>query len=500
MKDFKGVEYGSIASNARNSSPNRVSLMTDNYSPSFEAPTRVSSITVGVFNVLNTCVGGGTLSVPYAFAKCGWLVASIFVFLSMISTAFSMKLLCTMSRKLGCVSYSDVMEKTLGSVGKRLSTALLFGMLFLVVIAFLVLLKDISGDIVQFFTPEGYILGDRTKNVITIFLTAICFPLMTADQLHSLRFVSYAGTICVSILLISISQEAYSVRQDNTGDSVRWGPVHGSDVFTALPIIFISFLCQFNILGVYSDLHQPTEVNMNAVIDRSMVVAATLFTAFGLAGYLFAHDHTADNILKNFSPRDPSLLIARIGLTLTLLCQLPMVVLPCRQAFYPLMWPEINTAQNRSQHSDRQVVELPHPSSFYGEGASARQGPNRVRSLSGQDTIETSVYVPVDEGFDIVVSNHTSRYTITFILVIVCLFLSQAIPGVSTVWSIAGSTLSIVIAFLLPSYAYLSLWKQLGPSRELDSYVIGAYGLLLLSILLIVLCTFQTMLKLFNPA
>lgn len=497
--------YGSIPTSKRQRYT-KISDLPDNFSPSYDSSDRASSVIVGIFNVLNTCVGGGTLSLPFAFAKCGWGIATLVVIISMICTMFSMRILCILARKLGCATYSDVMEKTLGNVGKRITTALLFGMLFLVIIAFLILMKDIAADIVQFFTPPSFPLTERMKNLITIVLTAICFPLMTADHLHSLRYVSYAGTVCVLILLYSISSEAFAAYKGGVfhEELIRFGPSNLSDIFIGLPIIFISFLCQFNILGVYSDLDNPTDNRMKSVIDISMTVAAVIFTSFGLVGYLFASDHTQDNILKNFSPRNPSLLVARIGLTLTLLCQLPMVVLPCRKAFYPLVWPTLNTAENHSQHRDGRVVELPHPSSFYGEEDNLIRSSSlvtRERCYSASSGIEgpVAVYVPVDEGYDIVVTQSSSRYLLTFGLVILALFLSQAVPGVSTVWSIAGSTLSIIIAFLLPSYAYISLWRQLGPIRDADMYIFGAYSLFGLSIFLIIVCTFQTMLKIFYP-
>jgi amino acid permease len=497
--------YGAIPT-SKKQRYSKISDLPDHYSPSYDSPDRVSSVVVGIFNVLNTCVGGGTLSIPFAFSKCGWGVATTAVFVSMMCTIFSMRLLCTLARKLGCATYSDVMEKTLGNAGKRITTALLFGMLFLVIIAFLVLMKDIAGDIVQFFTPESYVLTDRMKNLIVTVLTALCFPLMTADHLHSLRYISYAGTICVLILLYSIASEAYVGYKEGTlgEEQLRFGPSNSSDIFIGLPIIFISFLCQFNVIGVFSDLNSPNDQNMGRVINISMTVAAVLFTSFGFVGYLFASNHTQDNILKNFSPRDPSLLIARIGLTLTLLCQLPMVVLPCRKAFYPLVWPTLNTAENHSQHIDGRIVELPHPSSFYGEEDNLIKSSSlvtRERCYSASSGMEgtVAVYVPVDEGYDIVVTQSSSRYLLTFGLVVLALFISQAVPGVSTVWSIAGSTLSIIIAFLLPSYAYISLWRQLGASRESDPNVMAAYGLFIFSIFMIIVCTFQTMLKIYNP-
>ena len=534
---YKG--YGTVpTSSSEGKRPSRsykfLSELPDSFSPPFDNEGRVSTVTVGIFNILNTCVGGGTLSLPYAFSKCGWLIATLLCIFSMLCSIFSMKILCTLARKLGCSSYSDIMEKALGYSGKRATSFILFFILILVLIAFLVLLRDIAVAVVEFFTPDNYHLSVQLKNLVTIVLTSVSFPLMTSDNLHALRYVSYAGSICVFILLCTICQKTYTVNVTSPASyehaPVRWGPESASDLFAAIPIIFISFLCQFNVLGVYSDLHRPSTENIDAVINRSMLISATLFTCFGLAGYFFAFDDTADNILNNFSSRDPAVLVARFGLTFTLMCQLPMVMVPCRQALYPLLWPEINTADNHSLNLTDGVVVDSHYSSPGGgltplEGEEESAGFRRLRALSrgnsdailrealayrvrvlsfaenseqAVEALEGATLLPVDRGFDIAVSGASTRYLVTFVLISLALILSETVPGVSTIWSIVGSTLSIAIAFLLPGFSYICTWKKLGPSRQMDDAVLGSYFLIILSAVLITVCTYATLSKLFE--
>lgn len=567
-------DYGTVRTNEKKlySRMRFISDLPDKFTPSFNSEDRVSSVTVGVFNILNTCVGGGTLSLPFAFAKCGWLVATILCLFSMICSMYSMNILCTMARKLGCSSYSDVMEKALGYNGKRLTTAILFFILSLVVIAFLVLLRDIASDVVEFFLPAGYHISSQLKNLITVVLTASSFPLMCSDNLHALRYVSYAGSVCVFILLLTVTHKTYLVNFTDVSSAnqgfapvgpARWGPKTFTDFFTAAPIIFISFLCQFNVLGVYSDLHKPTEANMGQVISVSMGTSAALFIAFGLAGYFFAYDNTADNILNNFPAHDPSVLIARVGLTLTLMCQLPMVMVPCRQALYPLIWPEINTADNHTLNLSEDAVAndlyaSPTQGFTYDE---TNDSTNLIRKCSGnteqsvlqaatsyrkrvlsfgQDTRETdgfgrivtqdsslvaldggyaayrarvlsfatdpeqaqehfsgSTLLPVDRNFDIAITSATSRYLVTLVLVSIAFILAQTVPGVSTVWAIVGSSLGIAVAFLLPAYGYVCVWKNLGSDREVDSSVVVAYVMVGMSMVMIFVCTLQTLIKLF---
>jgi amino acid permease len=85
----------------------------------------------------------------------------------------------------------------------------------------------------------------------------------------------------------------------------------------------------------------PSAEGANFVMTRALCAAALLFFSFGLVGYLFAYDQTSDNILNNFLSNEPGLglLVARVGLMVTLMCQLPMIMLPCRQALFSLLWP-----------------------------------------------------------------------------------------------------------------------------------------------------------------
>jgi hypothetical protein len=79
------------------------------------------------------------------------------------------------------------------------------------------------------------------------------------------------------------------------------------------------------------------------------------------------------------------------------------------------------------------------------------------------------------------------------LLCVVSVTLAVAAPGVSVIWSVAGSSISLVLAFLFPALAYLSLWFQLDAStRKVDIETCGAWVLLLVSISMIVLCTSQS--------
>ena len=433
------------------------------YDPPFNANSRRSTQIVAIFNLLSTIVGGGTLSLPYAFSKCGWLVGSLLTIVSVIISLISLETLCNLSRKLGCSSYSEVMEKSIGKGWADITSYLLIFMLFFVVIAFMVLEKDIAGDILDYFLPGNY--GIQYKSSILIILTIISFPVMIADNLYALRHVSYLGITSVLLLLGVIISKAITINYLNPNlfkEKSHSIPNSIGDILYSLPIILIAFLCQFNVLGVYSNLYQPTSVRMKQVLYVSIPGSGLIYIIFGIGGYLFAYENTFDNILNNFSSQDPSLIIARCGLLFTIICQIPMVVLPCRQS----------------------IIELIHKLST----------DNHNNHLNSNNNNENHKLQPKIDT-KIINNNNKLNYLVTFLLVLSCLLLSELVPGVSTIWSIAGSSVSFVLAFLLPSLAYVR-YKQNLIIENYDFRYYYSRIMIIVSIGMIILCSYQSINKL----
>jgi len=85
-----------------------MSELPDKYEPAYHSLSRRSNLLVAVFNLLSTIVGGGTLSLPYAFSKCGYMGGTILVIGSVFISIISLKTLCILARKHGTTKYSEV--------------------------------------------------------------------------------------------------------------------------------------------------------------------------------------------------------------------------------------------------------------------------------------------------------------------------------------------------------------------------------------------------------
>jgi len=82
--------------------------------PPFSSDQRCSSIVVAIFNLVATIVGGGLLSVPLAFEKCGIILATFLMIFSAVATDRSLYLLCLCSQYTGATSFGEVGRKAFG--------------------------------------------------------------------------------------------------------------------------------------------------------------------------------------------------------------------------------------------------------------------------------------------------------------------------------------------------------------------------------------------------
>lgn len=106
--------------------------------------------------------------------------------------------------------------------------------------------------------------------------------------------------------------------------------------------------------------------------------------------------------------------------------------------------------------------------------------------------------VEVEQGMGVSLDASSVRLGLTLVIISLTLIVSQSLPGVAVVWTVAGSTLTIVICYLLPALAYLSVWRGLGAHREVDWEVLGCGGLVVVGALFMLLCTPQALQNAFS--
>jgi amino acid permease len=322
---------------------------------------------------------------------------------------------------------------------------------------------------------------------------------------------------------------------------ILWWPKSYEDYIYAIPIEAVAFLCHFNVLPMQDELIRPTRARVQKVTHTTLYICSFLYALIALTGYFRFTSSTCGDYLNNFLNADPIATIGRIGLFLTLYCSFPLVILPCRSSFNRLIGllfkskrngndnGNSNGKSNDANESQEENEELGVNQSFENQGSFANDvlspmgsfiadsphwmgapttGNDNInsgvgdtrRSIYGTVRTSTSVTTSPNEKMNLV--NDDSRTTskcrhivVTLLLIVINLILSLKIESVVTIWSIAGSSVAMLISYVGPCMFYIRLRRGV----PCNPRIIAAWFLMFASIILMVLCTWQAVMQLDRP-
>jgi hypothetical protein len=185
-------------------------------------------------------------------------------------------------------------------------------------------------------------------------------------------------------------------------------------------------------------------------------------------------------------------MVGRLGMGLTLSCGTCVVTLPCREAFLSLI-PQI---QKWWSEKSREIDNLVQPSEADALMSMSKEAPLMVKYSSfTSDETEAGIDLeqhqnhifPVEEDLQ---DHDTFVHVVTTIVIATYSFFGAVcVPGVAIVWSVLGSSLGMIIGFIIPCACYLKIRGTKGMKRRTN---FGALALLVFSIVIAVVCTGQT--------
>jgi amino acid permease len=466
----------------------------DRLVPDYHSATRRSTLFPATFNLIATIIGGGVLSLPWAFSQCGIVWATFLMGISATVTDRSLWILCLSARRSGAASYGEVARHGLGETAEVLVAALLVIFLLFVVTAYMVLIRDIwSPILLSLIRASSEFEEDRHEgNLVLAVLVGLLMPFVLQRELHALRFNCYMGFASIAVLCVALCIEAITTNHHNPTEwtiDATGSPSfslqqhsHGiSHVLVAMPIITLAFVSHFNIIPIQNALVDPSRPRIQSLIGSAVGACCFLMYLFGLAGYWCFRDTSEGNILLNLQEENNVWVAAgRIGCGITILFAVPMMVLPCRRNLLELVDCYIefryrdsldayhNNADNNAAHEETQLLSLP---------ADRYQS-----SLESRDHISENLWA------------HTIS---TLLIVCTCYVGAVAAPGVAVVLSLCGSGMAFLIAFILPCTCYLRIAQKYSElPREPVQTLMFAWVLLVVSTLAAVACTVQTLLHL----
>eukprot|EP00941_MAST-03F_sp_MAST-3F-sp1_P003975 g3975.t1 len=512
----------------------RAGKSIDNLSPGWYHPNRRMNRPAAVFSLVSTIVGGGVLSLPFAFSKAGLVLGPLLLLFCGVISDFSIVLLVLCARMSGAASYDGVASAAFGPKAKVLTTWLIFLLTWVCCVAYIILMGDMWTPLVDTFFHLDIVKGSSAHHLLLAAITAFVSPLGVLRTLNALRFTSMLCVVSVIVLGICIGYR--SIEQGDVIHNNGWqitsemlfpeGFLSGS--MFCFPIFSISYLCHFNVLGTHSEMKDPKRTHVRGVIHSTIFICFILYVLVGVLGFFYNVEDTCGDILENFKSNDIVINVGRVGLAATLFFSFPLLVLPCRDALWVLI---SNIRLIRAVGSTDALLDcddLDEADALVGSAIAAdnagrlsldsacsnyapMDGSTRERSSS--DTLLSSVVgvCPIISASISVCGKKadTSKATLVeereteencgemttamraFLSIFVTLssFICAVLVGdVVIVWTFMGSTIAVIIGYVLPAACYLRLryTRPYPVKKTLDRKQILSVLLLIFSLFIMV--------------
>ena len=270
------------------------------------------------FNLVNTCLGSGMLSLPWVLARCGVVGGLLLMLLVPLLADITIDFLVAAASYTGAHTLTTIAELTIGRSGGLLSAMTLLFLSFGVLVSYCVVIKQLAPRLARY----GLALDETPSEASCLLLVcATCLvPLSSMPTMAKLGCASAASivliagfvlAVVVAALRVELGDSPIAAAARTTDGAVWWVYFDGSvnDWLSALPIVAFSYLCHQNIPFMYMELGEtqpepsPSKRNrFRAAARLSLVAATVIYVATAAGGFVAFGSHTYPNLLVNLQP------------------------------------------------------------------------------------------------------------------------------------------------------------------------------------------------------
>jgi sodium-coupled neutral amino acid transporter 10 len=357
--------------------------------------------------LLMSTVGGGMLSIPYAFKLVGVPVGLIMLLCTALAMTFTAELLLDVHLKTGKITFQEFGSIAFGPVSvlffEFIKTVAIWGCCIGYMTIMLGVLKELLPEL---GFKQGTFAADNVFMTSFIF-GVLVFPLCLMQNINSLRYSSYAGASFSVYIAFLVPIDFFSSSKGSVTTNLKavlhW-PRSAYNVPVALGIFFFAYVLHLNVVPLYYTMRTKVPEKMRTTIRCVVATATFAYALVGVFGYAHFMDHTHDNVLFNFLPLGASsYVIARLSVCFIAATAFPLVFFPLRRTLEELCSDFI--------YRKKRVLKL---------------GPI---------------------GFIIEV----------FSLLFLTFCIAVSVPGIGVVFGFTGSSSVVIICFLFPSMLYLKI-------------------------------------------
>ncbi len=324
---------------SRHNNDDLLMVSDENHFGSQEGPR--SSVCSAIFNLTNTIIGAGVLSLPFAFKHTGVVLGPLILFLVYILVLYSCRLLISCSKLTGGKTYMEIAHRAYGPRGVLATQLSIIVSTFGACTGYLVIIGDMFGPLIGEWmggTRENFcsLYADRRFSISLSLL--VVGPLSLVRHIDSLKYTSYLAILFMAYLVIVVVVRSGTRVDQGTGEEVNFSNITET-IFRAVPIVTLAYTCQMNLFSLLYGLQKPTRSRIRKVLFSSLTVCLLAYTAVGLFGYLTFFTSTQGNVLLNYDTDDVFVMVGRVGVAIVIICSFPLLAHPCLDTVDDLVFP-----------------------------------------------------------------------------------------------------------------------------------------------------------------
>ena len=245
----------------------------------------------GVFTLIQTAIGSGILSLPFALSQTGIVTGFILLVVTMFLNAYSSLLLAS----LGTHISADYQTLTTAVLGRKFGT--FFNYLLIVdaimnLDVYLIIIKNLfPAAIVGIFGADAVPSPFDSPTFWGVVLILGCFfPLALLREVKNLQYLGMVGFIAIFYFVVLVVVEFF-ILVPTTERSESVSAAFSFDrsitqIFSSLPLFIYGYTFQFNVPSVYQSLQHRSYQRMASTIFVALAICVAVYLTFSVFGYL----------------------------------------------------------------------------------------------------------------------------------------------------------------------------------------------------------------------
>eukprot|EP01029_Cantina_marsupialis_P003484 TRINITY_DN1336_c0_g1_i4.p1 TRINITY_DN1336_c0_g1~~TRINITY_DN1336_c0_g1_i4.p1 ORF type:complete len:442 (-),score=104.50 TRINITY_DN1336_c0_g1_i4:228-1553(-) len=311
------------------------------------------------FSLGVSMIGVGLLTLPRIFSENGIILGTLLVAVIGIFMGITVHMLIVAEDHTKEHSMERIATSLLGVTGGVIVDMILCVLLIAIMCAKLDIISSALKNMLTLVLGDGIHTSGLGSHEVSLGLAfALVFPLALMTTVTKLRFSSTLGVYALlTVVVVVMIHGTERLINDGFNNVIHEAPMFNwsSKTIAAIPLIIFSYGCHPQATEVYAELTKPSLGRMGKIITISKILAGILYCLMGIFGVFSFPTLTeiSGDILGQFDSGDVTTTIARVAMSLEVICSFPMLMLPARSSLYHFL------QVIRGKHNDSTKPTLP---------------------------------------------------------------------------------------------------------------------------------------------